>query len=251
MTFPGRSLNTLLILLMASVPAFAAKKKNPTQLADMDTASICASVSSKDSLLLDSMTNRSREQDTLLALRNRALAIAQGDLERIRTDSTDLATVLASNSALLALLRDSTARLSKFDSNMVRIDSVHVSDSLLLDKIGPIRELTAIAAIRSGHGVRFSERVPGFRDGVPVRVRLKQFDDSTWFSIDQDGLVVGDSIPSTSTAKVERLERDVLRKAFGPNAFPPEPSTGLAWNWRLAILGSATLAAVITMVSLW
>lgn len=235
--------------LLAAVPATAAKKSaNKSSVGE--PCPPVPTISIKDTLI-DSLSLRLKAADALVGQLESAKAGATREAAQLRDDSTRLASALAFDSTRIAELRDSLSRFKAFDSNVVLIDSVLVSDTLLNRWIAPMTKLAATGILSTGKGVRLLPRIPGHRECASVKVRMTQRNDTTWFSIDREGKIFSDSVGSTASGRIERLQHDVARKAFGAEAFPAETTSGLGWPVRLAVLGGATLLTVLTMVSLW
>lgn len=233
-------------VVVLTMPVIAAKKP----ASKTEPCPTVPLVSSKDTLI-DSLSQRLKALDTLVFQLESAKAGSAREAMQLRDDSARLAAVLTHNSAMIAMLKDSLARYMAYDSGVVLLDSVLVSDTLLNRWIAPMTRLASTGILHSGKGVRLTPRIAGHKDCPAVRVRLSQRNDSTWFSIDRAGQVFTDSIASTNSGGIERLQLDVARKAFGREAYPTEAKTGAPLPVRLAVLGGATLLAVITMVALW
>jgi len=244
---PCRILSTAAIaVLLFAMSATAATKKGKAS----EPCPVLPTVTAKDTLL-DSLSQRLKALDTQLVQLESAKAGLLRENMQLRDDSVRLGALLVHNTTLVAGLKDSLSRYMAFDSGVVLLDSVTVSDTLLNRWIVPMTRLATTGILHGGKGVRLAPRIAGHRDCPTVRVRMSQRNDSTWFSIDRAGTVFTDSIASTSTGRIERLQRDVARQAFGSEAFPSETKAGTPWPVRAAVLGGATLLAVITMVSLW
>lgn len=200
----------------------------------------------------DSVSQRLAALDSLLLVRDTALAQAESLVVRLREDSALAATAMAADSTRIAILNDSLARFMAFDSLAIRIDTITTSDSLLSSRILPLRSLLALAAWNSGLTVHQREEIPGFRRCAPVRAHIEQRGDTTWVRIDRDGKVFQDSVNSTKDSRIAQLERSVVRQAFGEASIPPEEvRTGWPWPVRAGVLAGTTLVAILTVVSLW
>ncbi len=233
-------------VVVLTMPVSAAKKSSSMS----EPCPTVPLVSGKDTLI-DSLSQRLKALDTLVFQLESAKAGSAREAMQLRDDSARFATALKHDSTVVAGLKDSLSRYMAFDSGVVLLDSVLVSDTLLNRWIAPMTRLATTGILHSGKGVRLTPRIAGHRDCPTVRLRLSQRNDSTWFAIDRAGTVFADSIASTNSGGIERLQLDVARKAFGTEAYPTEAKPGAPLHVRLAVLGGATLLAVITMVALW
>lgn len=247
-------LQALALLLL---PAFASAAplrlvSLPSGALAVDSGSGVRAAPAASSQAVDSLRSRANTLDSLLGLRNAALAQAESSVARLRDDSALAATATRADSARIAILQDSLRTFMAFDSLAIRLDSMVARDTLLRDRMPGLRALVALAAYNTGRTVHQRQEVAGFERCPTVRAELSTRNDSTWIRIWKDGRSYVDSVGSTSPTRLARLERDVVRAAFGPSSLPPEPVVQrLPWPVRAGILAGTALVAVIAMVSLW
>jgi hypothetical protein len=204
------------------------------------------------SLAADTLRQRAAALDSLLGLRTADLARTESTVVRLRDDSLLSATAKRADSSRIAILRDSLRLFTAFDSQAIRLDSMIARDTLLRDRMPGLRTLVAQAAYNTGLSVHQRQEVPGFQRCATVRAELSTRNDSTWLRLWRGDRSYIDSIAGASPTRLARLEREVVRAAFGPQALPPEPIVRQApWVVRAGIVAGTALLAVIAMVSLW
>lgn len=243
------------VLLVLPAVSFAAPLRLvalPSGALAIDSGSRAATAPSASSPAMDTLRQRAATLDSLLGLRTADLARTESTVVRLRDDSALTATARRADSTRIAILRDSLRLFTTFDSQAIRLDSMIALDTLLRDRMPGLRSLVAQAAYNTGLSVHQRQEVPGFQRCATVRAEVSTRNDSTWLRLWRGDRPYVDSIAGASPARLARLERQVVRAAFGPQALPPEPVVRQApWMVRAGIVAGTALLAVIAMVSLW